>query len=105
MRYLFLLALTASAILAQAPAASAQAGVGGFKVGDTVQVNTAFGWVDAKVLRINGANYYVHAQSGADVWKTYPAELKRIGPLTAEDHKFGLYDLHDRVQVNFQGNW
>src|ERR1043166_4301599 len=30
---------------------TAQAGVGGFKVGDSVQVNTAFGWVNAKVLQ------------------------------------------------------
>ena len=90
---------------AQSAAAASAAGVGGFKVGDTVQINTAFGWANAKILRVNGANYFVHAQTGADVWKTYPAELKRIGPLTAEDHANGLYDLHDRVQVLFEGKW
>jgi len=88
-----------------AQAQSAQAGVGGFKVGDTVQINTAFGWVDAKILRVNGNSYYVHAQTGADVWKTYPNELRRIGGINAEDRAHGLYKLHDRVQVNVQGTW
>jgi hypothetical protein len=74
-------------------------------VGDTVQIDTAFGWINAKVLQINGASYFVHAESGADVWKPYPSELKRIGPLNAEDHANGLYDLHDRIQVNFEGKW
>jgi hypothetical protein len=89
-----------------APAPAKQTvGVGGFKVGDTVQINTAFGWANAKVLQVNGANYYVHAETGADVWKPYPSELRRIGPLNAEDHAHGLYDLHDRVQVLFEGKW
>ena len=89
-----------------APAlAAAQAGVGGFKVGDTVQINTAFGWANAKILQVNGANYYVHAETGADVWKPYPSELRRIGPLNDEDHAHGLYDLHDKVQVLFEGKW
>jgi hypothetical protein len=86
-------------------AATAQTGVGGFKVGDTVKINTAFGWMEAKVLQVNGASYYVHATSGADVWKPYPSEVRRIGPLNAEDHAHGLYDLHDRVQVRFEGKW
>ena len=85
--------------------ASAQTGAGGFKVGDTVQINTAFGWMNAKVLRVNGNQYYVHAQSGADVWKPYPTELHRIGPANAEDHANGIYDLGERVQVNFEGKW
>ena len=87
------------------PAAAQQVGVGGFKVGDTVQINTAFGWANAKVLQVNGTNYYVHAETGADVWKPYPSELRRIGPLNAEDHAHGLFDLHDRVQVLFEGKW
>ena len=91
---------------ASAPAPSAQAGAGGFKVGDTVQISTAFGWVDAKVVRVNGGNsYLVHAQTGADVSKTYPNELRQIGPLNAEDRAHGLYALHDRVQVNVNGQW
>jgi hypothetical protein len=87
---------------AQAP--TAQAGVGGFKVGDTVQVDTAFGWADAKVVRFNGPNYYVRVQ-GIEVMKTYPKELRRIGPTTAEDRANGLYAMHDRVQVNVEGRW
>ena len=39
---------------APAAPAGAQTGAGGFKVGDTVQINTAFGWMNAKVLRVNG---------------------------------------------------
>jgi hypothetical protein len=95
--------VTIAVLSAQTPAA--QAGRGGFKVGDTVKIDTAFGWMDAKVLRINGNNYYVHAQSGADVWKPYPTELRRIGPINAEDRANGLYQLHDRVQVNVEGRW
>ena len=92
----------------QAPgngAAAAATGVGGFKVGDTVKINTAFGWMDAKVLRINGNSYYVHAQSGAEVWKPYPDELRRIGPINAEDRAHGVYELHDRVQALVDGRW
>src|SRR5712691_4235225 len=85
--------------------AGAQTGTGGFKVGDTVQVNTAFGWMDAKVLKVNGNQYFVHAQSGAEVWKPYPTELRRIGPIHAEDRANGLYELHDKVQVNVEGKW
>src|SRR5580704_872845 len=96
-----------------APTAATQApvqggggtGVGGFKVGDIVQINTAFGWVNAKVMQVNGASYFVHADSGADVWKPYPSEVRRIGPLNDEDHAHGLYALHDRVQVLYQGKW
>jgi hypothetical protein len=51
---------------------------------------------------VNGASCLVHATSGADVWKRYPSE---IGQLNAEDQAHGLYDLHDRVQVRFEGKW
>lgn len=85
--------------------AASQPDANGFKVGDTVQINTAFGWINANILAINGNNYRVHAQSGADVTKTYPEELHRVGKLTDRDHAAGLYDLHDRVQVNFEGRW
>ncbi len=77
----------------------------GFKVGDTVSISTAFGWQPAKILKANGDNYYVHAQSGADVTKTYPAELRRIGPMTDVDRARGLYELHEKVQVNVEGRW
>ena len=90
---------------APAAPAGAQTGAGGFKVGDTVQVNTAFGWMNAKVLRVDGNRYFVHAQSGAEVWKPYPSELHRIGPANAEDHANGIYDIGERVQLNFEGHW
>lgn len=112
-RFAAFLSLTlVAALSAQTPAGAAKgaskagpAGVGGFKVGDTVKIDTAFGWMDAKVLQVNGNRYYVHAQSGADVWKPYPMELRRIGPINAEDRANGLYQLHDRVQVNVEGRW
>ena len=105
-----LLAIASSAILtAQAPApsksAAPQAGAGGFKVGDTVQVNTGFGWIEGKILTVRGNSYYVHTSAGADVWKDYPAEVRRIGTPNAEDRANGVYQLHDRVQVNFEGKW
>ena len=78
---------------------------GGFKIGDTVQVNSLFGWMNGKVLAIRGNSYYVHAQTGADVWKDYPTEVRRLGPATAEDKAHGQYELHDRVQVLFEGKW
>ena len=87
-----------------APAGS-QVGVGGFKVGDNVQVLTAGGFMDAKVLQVRGNSYFVHAANGAEVWKSYPAELRRIGKLTMEDHANGQYDLHDKVQVLVDGRW
>jgi len=91
---------------AQAIARSAnQPDANGFKVGDTVQVNTGFGWMDGRVLAINGNNYRVHTQNGIDVTKTYPAEVHRTGPPNDHDHAAGIYELHDRVQVNFEGRW
>lgn len=77
----------------------------GFKVGDRVQVLTAFGWTDATILTASGGNYRVHTQAGANVTKTYPAELRRIGPPTLNDKKAGQYTLHDKVQVNVNGTW
>ena len=85
--------------------AGEQPDANGFKVGDTVQINTAFGWVDAKILARSGDNYRVHAATGADVTKTYPSELRRIGAPTAGDRARGLYQLHDKVQVLFEGQW
>jgi len=84
---------------------AAPADVNGFKVGDTVQVDTAFGWVDGQIVAAAGNDYRVRVTTGTVVTKTYPAELHRKGPYTDRDHAVGLYDLHDRVQVNVQGKW
>jgi len=89
---------------AAAPA-NPQTGAGGFKVGDNVQVLTAGGFMDAKILQVRGNSYYVHAANGGEVWKSYPAELRRVGKLTMEDHANGQYDLNDRVQVLVDGRW
>lgn len=89
---------------AAAPAGP-QVGAGGFKVGDNVQISTAGGFMDAKILQVRGNSYYVHAANGGEVWKSYPAELRRIGKLTMEDHANGQYDLHDRVQIMVDGRW
>jgi hypothetical protein len=96
-----------TAVEAQSPAGGSapQTDPNGFKVGDTVQVNTLFGWVDGRILSINGNNYRVHASTGADVTKTYPSELRRIGAPTAGDRANGVYQVHDKVQVNFEGRW
>jgi len=77
----------------------------GFKVGDTVQVITGFGWTPGRILAIAGNNYRVHTETGVDVTKTYPAEVRRTGPPNDHDHAAGIYELHDRVQVNFEGRW
>jgi hypothetical protein len=90
---------------ATAPSASTEVtGAGGFKAGDTVRVITAGGWYEANVVRVRGNSYLVRL-GGVEVWKAYPDELRRIGPLTDEDRSHGLYDLHDKVQVNFEGRW
>ena len=64
-----------------ARAAQAKRDPNGFKVGDTVQINTAFGWGEGRIVSIAGNNYRVNFQ-GIEVTKTYPAEMHRIGPLT-----------------------
>jgi len=89
---------------AQSNSPSAQPGVAdanGFKIGDTVSINTA----DAKILKANGNSYFVHAQSGAEVWKPYPTELRRIGALNDIDRAHGLFALHDRVKAKVDGRW
>jgi hypothetical protein len=93
---------------AKPPSAAAQPGgmdANGFKIGDTVSVNTAFGWMDARILKANGDSYFVHAQSGAEVSKPYPSELRRIGPINEIDRAHGLYALHDKVSVHVDGKW
>jgi len=84
---------------------TAQADANGFTVGDTVQVDTAFGWVDGQIVFANGNEYRVRVPTGTVVSKTYPSELHRKGTYTERDHAVGLYDLHDRVQVLVQGQW
>lgn len=88
-----------------APATVTQVGPAGIKVGDTVEISTAFGPMNARVLSINGNSYRVLVQNGAEVVKIYPAELRRIGPLTAYDRANGIYQLKDKVQVLFEGRW
>jgi hypothetical protein len=74
----------------------------GIKVGDAVEVVTGFGWTPAKVVAINGSSYRV-LTNGVEVTKDYPAEVRRIGPATAQDHAYGQYRLGDRTQVNVEG--
>jgi hypothetical protein len=81
-----------------------QASANGIKVGDDVEVVTGFGWTPAKVIAISGNSYRVDV-SGIQVTKDYPAEVRRLGAATAEDHANGQYRLGDRVQVNIQGQW
>jgi hypothetical protein len=95
---------SASEAQSQAKAAE-QPDANGFKVGDTVQILTGFGWVEGRVLARSGDNYKVHAVTGVDVTKTYPSEVRRIGAPTAGDRARGVYQLHDKVQVLFQGQW
>lgn len=81
-----------------------QASSNGIKVGDSVEALTGFGWSPAKVLAIQGNNYRVLV-NGVQVTKTYPAEVRRLGGATAQDHAAGQYRLGDRVQVNVNGQW
>jgi len=82
-----------------------QADANGFKVGDKVQISTGFGWIEGTILSANGNNYRVRSEIGIELTKTYPSELRRIGPLTDRDKAAGQYLLHDRVQVNVNGAW
>jgi len=89
---------------ARAGGAPAKGDVNGFAVGDTVLVDTAFGWADAQIVAANGNDYRVRVASTV-VSKSYSAELHRKGAFTARDHEVGLYDLHDRVQVKVDNQW
>jgi hypothetical protein len=84
---------------------SPQADVNGFKIGETVSVATAGGWYAATILRANGDSYFVRLTQSMEVWKAYPTELRRIGPLTDVDKARGLFALHEKVQVNVEGRW
>jgi hypothetical protein len=94
----------AQADLGGAATPQAETNGNGIKVGDSIEVVTGFGWTPAKVLAINGNSYRV-LTNGVEVTKDYPAEVRRLGPATAQDHANGQYRLGDRVQVNFEGRW
>jgi hypothetical protein len=97
-----LAAQTTSGVRSQAP--STQASSNAIKVGDSVEVVTGFGWTPAQVIAIQGNDYRVLV-NGIQVTKTYPAEVRRVGAATAQDHAAGQYRLGDRVQVNVNGQW
>jgi hypothetical protein len=83
---------------------SSSAGSGPFKVGETVRVLSS-GWQEAKVLQVHGNSYFVQLETGIQVSKSWPVEVRRLGKLTAEDHALGQWDLHDKVQVLVNGRW
>ena len=83
---------------------SAGAGPGGFKVGDRVRI-LSDGWQEAQILQIHGSGYSVRLQNGVEVEKFWPAEVRRLGTLSAEDHAAGQYDKGDRVEVLVNGRW
>jgi hypothetical protein len=91
-------------ICAISSSAAAQMASTGIKIRDAVEVATGFGWTPARVIAINGNSYRVLVQ-GQQLSKDYPAEVRRIGGATAQDHANGQYRLGDAVQVNFQGRW
>ena len=79
-------------------------GGGGFKAGDTVRV-LSDGWQEAQIIQAHGNSYLVRMPNGVEVSKFWPAEVRRLGKLTPEDHAAGQYDVHDRVQVLVNGRW
>ena len=85
--------------------ANQQADANGFKIGETVNAITAGGWYAARILRANGDSYLVRLGPSLEVWKSYPTEMRRIGPLTDVDKARGLFALHEKVQVNVEGRW
>src|ERR1700722_4907781 len=85
-------------------AVNPQPGAGPFKVGDSVRVLTS-GWQDAKVLQVRGNSYFVRLDTGVEISKSWPVEVRRAGKLTAEDHALGQWDLHEKVQVQVNGRW
>lgn len=99
----FAIGATLQAKQAARATAAPQADANGFKVGDVVDVDTAFGWTDATIVAMNGSNYQVKTKQGVTVMKAYPLELHRKGAYTDRDHAVGLYALKDIVQVNITG--
>jgi hypothetical protein len=84
---------------------NSQPDANGFKIGEMVSVATAGGWYAAVILRANGDSYLVRLGPSMEVTKSYPTELRRIGPLTDVDRARGLFALHEKVQVNVEGRW
>ncbi len=97
-------ARSASQPLPNAPGNPSGAGPGGFKVGDRVRI-LSDGWQEATILQIRGTSFFVHMPNGVDVSKIWPTEVRRLGPLTAQDHAAGQYDRGERVQVLVNGRW
>ncbi len=77
----------------------------GIVAGDTVTVGTGQGWVMAIVLNAQGHLFNVHVINGPEVLKRYPTELRRRGKPTGYDRANGIYEVDDRVKVNYQGRW
>ena len=77
----------------------------GIVAGDTVTVGTGQGWVMAIVLNAQGHLFKVHLINGPEVAKRYPAELRRRGKPTEYDRANGIYEVDDRVKVNYEGKW
>jgi hypothetical protein len=98
----------AAAEAAPAPGAAApDAGPdrNGFKIGEQVSALTAGGWYAARILRANGDAYFVSFGPSTEAWKTYPTELRRIGPLNDMDRARGLFAMREKVQINIEGQW
>ncbi len=85
--------------------ANSQVDANGFQIGDEVNAATAGGWYVARILQANGDRYLVRFNAATEVRKTYPTEMRRIGPLNDVDRARGLFALHDKVQVNVEGKW
>jgi hypothetical protein len=77
--------LVSSVAFAQTPAsrpgvvAAPPADANGFKIGDTVEINTGLGWMKATILSVNGNNYRVRSEVGIELTKTYPTEYAESG--------------------------
>ena len=98
-----LLALVAT-LWPVAAAAQVQEGIG-IKVGDTVNVATGQGMVLAIVRGVEGHQFDVHIINGPRTFRQYPTQLRRRGPSTRYDRDNGIYEVGDRVTVNYQGRW
>lgn len=85
-------------------AATAQEGIG-IDPGDTVNVSTGQGFVLAIVVGRDQHLFRVRIINGPEVFKRYPAELRRRGKTTAYDRANGIYEVGDRVQVLYEGKW